>query len=202
MHTKLKLIGCGGQAKVVLDALSLSNHSYHISLCDSNEDLLDTEFCGYLIDSTMEHLSDYSGFVHVCIGNNKVRKIVYDSLHSQLVPLTLTHPKAVMSPSSHLGKGSFLAALSILGPESRIGRGCIINHGAIVDHEVMIGDYSHIAPNSTLGGAVQIGSGVLVGAGAVVLPGVSVGDGAIIAAGAVVIKDVESHTMVKGVPAA
>lgn len=201
MHTKIKIIGCGGHAKVVLDALFLSDYSYFISLCDSNEQLINTEFCGLLIDSGMDSLSDFVGLVHVCIGNNQVREAVYGRLHSAASPLTVIHPKTVISKSAILGEGSFIAAQAILAPESVIGRGCIVNHGAVVDHEVRIGDYSHIAPNCTLGGAVNIGKRVLVGAGAVVLPGISIGDDAIIAAGAVVIKNVKSHTTVKGVPA-
>jgi acetyltransferase-like isoleucine patch superfamily enzyme len=39
-----------------------------------------------------------------------------------------------------------------------------------------------------------------IGAGAIVLPGVTVGRGAVVAAGAVVTKDVESFTIVGGVP--
>jgi acetyltransferase-like isoleucine patch superfamily enzyme len=48
---------------------------------------------------------------------------------------------------------------------------------------------------------VIIGNDVLIGTNTVILPGVSVGDGAIIAAGSVVIRDVESNSIVGGIPA-
>lgn len=48
---------------------------------------------------------------------------------------------------------------------------------------------------------VSIGSDVWLGRNAIVLPGVNIGDGCIIAAGAVVTKDVQSYTIVGGVPA-
>ena len=48
---------------------------------------------------------------------------------------------------------------------------------------------------------VRIDDNVVMGANAVVIEGVHVGEGAVVAAGAVVTKDVESHTMVAGVPA-
>jgi len=199
---RLKIVGCGGHCKVVLDALSLCEHQFQISLCDSNKDLLGKEFLGVIVDSDMESLSDYLGSIHVAIGQNEVRKkILLQLVNSQSQLITIIHPAAIISKSANIGAGSFIAAQAILGPESHIGQGCIINHSAVVDHEVKVGDFSHIAPNSTLGGRVVIGSEVLVGAGAVILPGISVGDGAIIGAGAVVVEHVKQYTIVKGVPA-
>ncbi|CAM3027285.1 acetyltransferase [Legionella worsleiensis] len=201
MHTKLKIIGCGGHSKVVLDALSLDSRIFEISLCDSNKELLGRELAGYLIDSTMDDLSDYDGLAHVAIGNNQVRFQIIQSIVQRASLFTVIHPDSTVAKSSHVESGTFIAARAILGPDSVIGRGSIINHGAIVDHEVVVGSCSHIAPNSTLGGRVTIGSRVLIGAGSVILPGVCVGDDAIIGAGAVVVKDVQPNTTVKGVPA-
>jgi len=50
-------------------------------------------------------------------------------------------------------------------------------------------------------GRVVIGHDVWIGHGVIVLPGVTVGNGAVLAAGAVVSRDVESYTIVGGVPA-
>lgn len=48
---------------------------------------------------------------------------------------------------------------------------------------------------------VKIGHDVWIGDGAIILPGVKIGNGSVIGAGAVVTKDVESYTIVGGVPA-
>ena len=48
---------------------------------------------------------------------------------------------------------------------------------------------------------ISIGNDVWIGANAIILDGVSIGDGAIIAAGSLVNKDVDSYTIVGGVPA-
>ena len=48
---------------------------------------------------------------------------------------------------------------------------------------------------------IHIGKNVWIGANATVLAGVTIGDGAVVAAGAVVTKDVETNTIVGGVPA-
>lgn len=202
MHTEqLKIIGCGGHSKVVIDALTLNTHSFQLSLCDANKDLIGKELAGLLIEDQQESLTDYSGLVHIAIGSNQARKNIMAALNPQIALFTVIHPAAVLSSSAQIESGSFIAARAVIGPEAQVGRNCIINHGAVVDHEVRIGACSHIAPNSTLGGRVHIGRGVLVGSGAVILPGIHVGDGAIIAAGAVVIRNVTEHTLVKGVPA-
>lgn len=202
MHTnRLKIVGCGGHGKVVIDALLLCEYSFLISFCDSNKEMLGHEINGILVDSTMESLSTFSGFLHLAIGNNQIRKNIIASLNSDISLLTIAHPSAVISKSAFIEEGSFIAARAILGPESYIGRGSIINHGAVVDHEVSIGECSHIAPNSTLGGRVRVGQGVLIGAGAIILPGVTIGDGATIAAGAVVLNNVKDNMIVMGIPA-
>jgi acetyltransferase-like isoleucine patch superfamily enzyme len=48
---------------------------------------------------------------------------------------------------------------------------------------------------------ITIRDNVWVGANAIILPGVNIGTGAVIAAGSVVNKDVDSYTVVAGVPA-
>ncbi|RUR12117.1 NeuD/PglB/VioB family sugar acetyltransferase [Legionella sp. km772] len=202
MHTKLKIIGCGGHSKVVIDALSTNLTPYEITLCDDNPRLLGTEFLGFLIDSNLKEISSFSGYVHVAIGNNEIRKRLFASFPATLKPLTITHSAAIVSKSARVMDGVFIAARAILAPECSVGVGSIINHGAVVDHEVKIGPFTHIAPNSTLGGGVAVGEGVLVGAGAVVLPNVIIGDKAVIGAGAVVVNNVNSGSVVKGIPAA
>lgn len=200
-ETQLKIVGCGGHSKVVIDALSLYAPSLKLTFCDRNKDLLGTEINGIPVDSTMETLSDFLGYVHVAIGSNKIRQNIFNAFDLNTLFFTVIHPAAIISKSAQIGHGAFIAARAILGPESFVGDGCIINHGAVVDHEVRIGTCAHIAPNSTLGGNVTVGNGVLVGAGAVVLQGVNLGEGAVVAAGAVVIKDVPAYTTVKGIPA-
>lgn len=202
MHTnQLKIIGCGGHGKVVIEALSLCHHSFQISLCDNNKELLGKELYGFLIDSTIESLIHFKGLAHVAIGNNQIRQEVYKLLNRETTLLTIIHPAALISKYASIEPGTFIAAKALLAPESYISEGCIINHGAIIDHEVRIGAGTHIAPNCTLGGNVTIGKEVLVGSGATILPGLVIGDRAIIAAGAVVISDVKANTIVKGVPA-
>ena len=49
--------------------------------------------------------------------------------------------------------------------------------------------------------SISIGNGCWIGTRATILPGVKIGGGSIIAAGAVITKDVDTNTLVGGVPA-
>lgn len=202
MHiNQLKIVGCGGHGKVVIDTFILCKQAMSISLCDDNKELLGKKICGLFVDSTLDSLLNFTGLIHIAIGNNKIRQNIFESINSKSLLFSIIHPSAIISNFARIELGSFIAAGSIVAADSHISQGCIINHGAVVDHEVTVGAFSHIAPNSTLGGQVVIGKQVLVGSGAIILPGITVGDGAIIAAGAVVNKNVKNNTTVMGVPA-
>ena len=197
------VVGAGGHARVVMDALQ-SEKGESISCAFADDDVslherfvLDVPVLG----AASEVVSPGTRF-HVAIGANRTREKLYKQmLGIGAVPFAVVHPSAIVSKYAHLGIASFVAARAVVAPAAKIGVGAIINHGAVIDHDCLVGDFSHIAPGATLAGGVSVGCGVLIGAGANVLPGVVIGDGAVIGAGAVVVADVLSGTQVVGVPA-
>ena len=200
----IHLIGAGGHAKVVLDALLAGGTDLAaIGIRDGRPEMQGRDLLGAMIDTPelAQHLSGQD--VHVAIGAAPDRAKLLDSAVALGArPASVVHPSARLSRFATVGEGSFIAAQAIVGPSARIGRGVIVNHGAVVDHDCIVGDFCHIAPNASLGGGVQLGHRVLIGAGAVVLPGVSVGDGAVIGAGAVVIRNMPANVEWVGIPAA
>jgi len=91
-----------------------------------------------------------------------------------------------------------------------------IGSGVLMGSKIYISDNSHgryngadatlpttPAPSRKLFvlGSVQIGSNVWIGDSVVIIGNVSIGDGAVIAANSVITKNVESYSMVGGVPA-
>ncbi len=86
----------------------------------------------------------------------------------------------------------------VIGSYSQIGPGVSViasNHS--YEKGTLIVSQPHSGKNR-----VVIGSDVWIGHGAIILPGVTIGNGAVIGAGSVVTKDVASHAIVVGVPAA
>lgn len=197
------VIGAGGHAKVVVDALLAAGVAFdRIAVSDNNPALEGTSMLGRSVRTPAVRTEMRDGYFHVAIGNAQVRAL----LHEQLIalgarPVSVVHPASIVAPSARVGEGVFIAARAIIGPDASLACAVIVNHGAVVDHDCQVGEFSHIAPNATLAGAVHVGAGVLVGAGANILPGMRIDDNAVVGAGAVVNRNVMGgHTCV-GVPA-
>lgn len=202
MHIDVAILGSGGHARVVIDALLAIDRQMCIAVFDDNScregELLLREFS---VSCSAADVSGYSNY-HIAIGQNKTRETLagrYAGKDKNF--LSIIHPKAIVSSFAGLAAGVFVAPNAVIAAESTIGRGAIINHSAVVDHECEIGDFSHVAPNVTLGGGVLVGVRSFVGAGAVVLPGVRLGCDVIVGAGAVVTRDISDGQIVKGIPA-
>jgi sugar O-acyltransferase (sialic acid O-acetyltransferase NeuD family) len=196
------LIGAGGHAKVLYDALLSLGLTGNIQIYDDNHLLDGQPFFEHMIKAPIGDLESVPSLVHVAIGHNRDRLSWCATLRAASKILqTVQHPNAAVARSATIGDGSFAAAGSVIGPDAKLGLACIVNHGAVVDHECLLGDAVHVAPNATLGGGVRVGDGTLIGAGAVVLPLIEIGAWASIGAGAVVTKDVAVGAIVVGVPA-
>lgn len=198
----LYLIGSGGHALVVLDSLLSDGVARdQIILFDQN-----TERVGKTVLGGTVELYDLRcvarARVHICIGDNKIRaRICAELAEAGGILETVVDPRAIVSCSSSIGAGCFIAAGAIVAANTAIGRCCIVNHGAIVDHECHLGDFVHVGPGATLAGAVSVGAASLIGAGANLLPGISVGVETTIGAGAVLLSDAADRAVYVGVPA-
>ena len=83
--------------------------------------------------------------------------------------------------------------------------GISIGDSTLIGHNVVLATVNHaIEPQLKRKNSyapITAGKNVWIGSNVVVLQGVTIGDWAVVAAGAVVTKDVESYTIVGGVPA-
>lgn len=200
---EILIVGAGGHAKVVIDALCAVDTQLKVILADEDERKRGIIVAGHEVISPLMAATGSVGVFHISVGGNAAREriCIYLTRHTQAKYIPISHPHASISSSARIGSGVFVAAQAVIGPDAQVGKGCIVNHGAVVDHDCIVDDFSHIAPNATLGGGVRIGRRVLVGAGANILPGVKLDDDCIVGAGAVVLNNLESGSVYAGVPA-
>lgn len=196
----LILIGAGGHAKVVVDALTLRNrqNTTTINVTDQDPERVGKTILGHVVEAWPDDQEWAGKRFHLAIGDAASRARLWKKLVDIGASGTsIQHPSSSVAATAQIGRGSFTAARAVIAPDAKIGVSVIVNHGAVVDHDCIVGSYSHIAPNATLGGGSSLGDGVLVGAGATILPGVRIGENAVIAAGATIVRDVaEGETVI------
>lgn len=127
-----------------------------------------------------------------------------------------------------IGDGASIREQCRIGTHCLISRYVTVNFNTVIGDHARIMDSTHITGNCVIGNDVFISTLVAtvndnemvsrsyaeskivgpriadhasIGAGACLFPGVLVGEGAVVGAGSVVTKDVESYTVVMGVPA-
>lgn len=205
MSTESTLIvfGCGGHAKVAIDAAEKQGYT-KILVADDAENCWGAQLMGYRILGGREALLQLRErpSAIVAVGSNHARRSIAAWLENEGFPLaTVIHPSAQIGRGAQVGRGSLLVAGSVINSDAVVGANVIVNTGATVDHDCIIADSVHLAPGVHVCGGVAIGAGTLIGVGAVVIPGVRVGANCVVGAGATVLHDIPDGARVGGVPA-
>jgi sugar O-acyltransferase (sialic acid O-acetyltransferase NeuD family) len=195
MTTGVIIIGAGGHARVLLEALELSSCKVL--------GFIDPAFAkglqgpaGLPVLGGDEALHDfYASEVQLVngvgsTGPTTARAAVYRrGKQAGFSFARVVHPSAILSASAILGEGAQIMAGCVVQTGAEIGANSIVNTRASVDHDCKIGETVHIAPGVTLSGNVRIGDRTHIGTGAVVIQGISIGADSLVAAGAVVYRD-------------
>ena len=201
MRTDLKnfsFVGYSGHSYVCLEIAAL-NEMFPVGYYDTYYQEKNPFDLDYLGD---ENVAPIDTPVFVCIGENNIRKKVYEKMIERNcdVDFNLLHPNATISKKAKLGMNTLVAAGALINPLSTIGKSCIINTGAIIEHECEIADFVHIAPGAVLAGNVRVGQGTFIGANSVVKQGVNIGEKVIVGAGTVILNDVPDNVTIVGNP--
>lgn len=194
------LLGAGGHAKVVFEALRCSGRT--VSGVISPDYLMKTAAFGVPVLGDDESVYKFSP-LHVQLVNG-IGALPGFAKRWQLGEIyrtrgyrffTVVHPSAVIACDAVLEEGVQIMAGAVIQPGVVIGRDTIINTRAAIDHDCTIGPNSHIAPGVVLSGGITIGAGCHIGTGASLVQGVSIGEGAVISAGAIVYRNVPPGKM-------
>jgi len=205
MNLPLIILGAGGHAKVLIDALRGAEIR---GLTDPGSDRAGQQVLGVpwlgADDVLSSHPPDAVQLVNG-LGTVRVaprRRALFELCKAKGYRFaTVVHASAVIASDVDLAEGTQVMAGAVVQAGSQIGENTIINTGAVVDHDCRVGRHVHIASGAVLSGYVDVGDRVHIGAGATVIQGIRIGAGCLIGAGAVVIRDVLAGATVVGVPA-
>ncbi len=201
------VLGAGGHAKVVIDAL-LASGAQILGVTDLDPKTHGESILGIPVLGGDDTLSDHPANTVVLtngigsISRVKIRWKIFEHFKAKGYAFAkVVHPSAIIAPDVTLGEGAQVMAGAVIQPGTQIGPNTIVNSRASIDHDCIIGDHTHIAPGTTLSGAITVGEAVHVGAGTTVIQGIQIGAECVIAAGSVVLENVSGGAMVAGAPA-
>lgn len=193
MEKKIILIGGGGHAKVVIDAVKCAKKFEIYGIVDpalrKDDTVLGIPVIGN--DSVLPKIFKdgikYAFIAVGSIGNCIIRKKIYDNLKKIGFKLPIiVHPKVAIAKDVELGEGTFVAAGVVINPSTKIGKNVIVNTHSSIDHDCLIGDFVHIAPGVTLSGGVIVKDEAHIGTSASIVQGINIGKRNIVPAGYVV----------------
>lgn len=203
------ILGGGGHAAMVLDAMQSAGLDVECAVLDPSPQLWGTTICDAPVVGGDERLAgliaDGARWFVIGVGgvrDNGPRRRLFDLAVSQgLTPLTVIHPRAMCSPRAEIGPGTVVMPGAVVNVGATIGANVIVNSGVVVEHHCRVEDHVHIATGARLASTVTVGVGAHIGAGATVRQCLSLGDACVVGAGAVVVRDVPAGAVVVGVPA-
>ena len=205
MAEKILVIGCGGHAKSVVDAIEAAGQFDIAGFVGTPQELAFT-YRGYRVLGTDDDLpAIYAGGVRYAalgvgyLGEGRVRERLADRLTAAGFTLPpVIDPTAAVATDAVLGEGIFVGKQAVVNAAAAVDRLAIVNTAAVVEHDCRVGASSHVAVGALLCGGVTVGEHALVGAGATVLQGLTVGNNARVGAGATVLVNVPADTTAVG----
>ena len=196
---KIILLGGGGHAKVVIDAIRSSGKFSIYGIFDPHlavgRSIMGVKVLGN--DRILPKLKNIKyAFISVgSVGNCDVRKKIYRYLKTIGLQLpVIAHPTAIIARNAKIKEGAFMAARAVVNSGAKIGRNAIINTASSVDHDCRIGDFVHIGPGVALSGDIKIGNETHIGTGARIIQNLTIGSKCMVGAGVTIRQNLKSKT--------
>lgn len=198
------ILGGGGHASVVLDALQCAGASVtgfvDIDQKKKLNDLLHLGDDSVILECDRDEVLLANGLGSVGLPGARLSRYLWFKEKGYAFTRVI-HPTSIIADDAVLGEGVQVMAGAVVQPGTIIGDNTIVNTRSSVDHDCEIGAHVHIAPGVTLSGQVIIGEKSHIGTGTSIIQGIRVGSGSLVGAGSVVIRPVADDSKVWGVPA-
>lgn len=201
------IIGAKGHAKEILEILiRMAKNKEIIFYDDISNDLPELLYGHYRIIRSVDGVKDIfkqdNRFI-LGLGNPLLRYQLakrFLAIGGALTSL-ISSDAIIGSLNVVLETGLNVMSGVYISNEVHIGEGTLVNAHVTIHHDSKIGKYCEISPGVHITGACSIGKFCIIGTRAVLLPRIKIGDNVVVGAGAVVTEDVESNTVVVGMPA-
>lgn len=201
------ILGAGGHAKVLIDALLLQGFVIR-GVTDVDPKKSGTTLLGIKILGNDEILADFPpSSVDLVNGIGSVdsmeaRRKIFEAYKKRNYNFAnVLHPSAIIARDVRLSEGVQVMAGAIVQTGSFVGENTLLNTRASVDHDCQIGAHVHLAPGVILSGGVRVGKECHLGTGATVIQNISIGERVFVGAGSLIAKNIADGIKVRGVPA-
>jgi acetyltransferase EpsM len=159
MQKEIIIIGGGGFAKVLIDAIILEAKFKIAGFCIDNIPIGNCIFEKYSVISdtklsSINEINDY--YFIIALGDNQIRKRFYQNALLKCKPARIIHPSAIIGSAVEIGNGTVVMANAVINAYSSIGNNTIINTGVIIDHDSKIGNHVHLKIGTLVGGNSDI----------------------------------------------
>lgn len=147
----LLIVGAGGYGYLVKDIAE--SEFEQIDFLDDNS----PNAVGKISDLEKLQLDCYG--VVVAIGNPTLREQIFQRVSH---PVTVIHPKAVVSNSAVIQPGCVIEANSVISPNVVVKEGCFICAGAVVNHDAVVNAFCQIDCNAVVESSAVVPAGTKV----------------------------------------
>lgn len=148
-NNNLLIIGAGQYGLVALEIAQAMGSFEKIAFVDDSYPNAESFVIGSSRDIEKFAPDFHYGFV--AIGNPNVRRMLLEKLRDNgIVPVTLIHPTAYVSPSAQLQQGCCVEPNATVQTGATLGIAAFVASGAVIRHNASVGDFCHVDCNAVV----------------------------------------------------
>lgn len=159
---KLLILGAGQYGHVVRETAQAMGCFCEIAFLDDNNPIAVGKLADYL------HLRQVFGAAFVAMGNPELRAKWLRNLENAGYELAvLVHPKAYISPTASLGKGTIAEPMVVVNTEAVVEAGGLLCAGSVVNHNAVVKFCCQIDCNAVVAAGAIVPEKTKVAAGTI-----------------------------------